>query len=72
MNGNLNGHATAPEAAEEPKEDVEDFDLVIVGAGISGVNMAYRTQTMLRGKSYVILERRQNMGGTWDLVNVPI
>jgi len=53
---------------EDKEEDIEDFDIIIVGAGISGINMAYRTQTMLKGKKYVILERREGMGGTWDLV----
>lgn len=56
---------------EPPALETEDFDLVIIGAGISGTNMAYRTQTMLKGKSYVILERRNDMGGTWDLMRYP-
>jgi cation diffusion facilitator CzcD-associated flavoprotein CzcO len=51
--------------------EVEEFDMIIVGAGISGINMAYRAQSMLKGKSYVVLERRENMGGTWDIMRYP-
>ena len=48
-----------------------DFDVVIVGAGISGVNAAYRIQTELPDASYIILEARGGMGGTWDLFKYP-
>jgi cation diffusion facilitator CzcD-associated flavoprotein CzcO len=52
-------------------EITEDVDMLIIGAGISGINMAYRTKTMLKNKSYVILERRESMGGTWDIMRYP-
>ncbi|KAI0808698.1 FAD/NAD(P)-binding domain-containing protein [Xylaria sp. FL0064] len=49
-----------------------DFDVVIVGAGISGINAAYRIQTQgPPGLRYVILENRDSMGGTWDLFKYP-
>lgn len=48
-----------------------DFDVVIVGAGISGINSAYRLQTQLPGRSYTILEARDRVGGTWDLFRYP-
>ena len=54
-----------------PAIEINDYDVLIIGAGISGINMAYRTQTMLKGKSYVVLERRANMGGTWDIMRYP-
>lgn len=56
------------EAMKEPVIEVYDYDLIIVGAGISGINMAYRAKSMLKGKSYIILEQREQIGGTWDLV----
>ncbi|KAL4943975.1 hypothetical protein BDV06DRAFT_234097 [Aspergillus oleicola] len=48
-----------------------DFDVVIVGAGISGINSAYRLQTQLPHLRYTILEARDNLGGTWDLFKYP-
>ena len=48
------------------------FDTIIVGAGISGINSAYRIQTEgPAGMKYVILESRASMGGTWDLFRYP-
>ena len=48
-----------------------DFDILIVGAGISGIDAAYRIQTMSPDRTYAILEGRQSMGGTWDLFRYP-
>ncbi len=50
---------------------VEHFDVVIVGAGLSGVGAGYHLQDKSPGKSYVILEGRPSMGGTWDLFRYP-
>jgi cation diffusion facilitator CzcD-associated flavoprotein CzcO len=50
---------------------VEHFDVVIVGAGLSGVGAAYHLQSNCPGRSYVILEGRERMGGTWDLFRYP-
>ena len=49
----------------------EKFDVVIVGAGLSGVGAACHLQKKCPGKSYVILEGREAMGGTWDLFRYP-
>ena len=49
----------------------EYFDVVIVGAGLSGVGAAYHLQDKCSGTSYVILEGRGSMGGTWDLFRYP-
>ena len=46
-------------------------DAIIIGAGISGISAAYHLQKYNKGKSYKILERRQALGGTWDLFNYP-
>lgn len=50
---------------------VEHFDVAIVGAGISGIGAARHLQSRLPGKSFVILEARQAIGGTWDLFRYP-
>ncbi len=49
----------------------EHVDVLIVGAGLSGIGAAYRLQTMCPGKTYTILESRQASGGTWDLFRYP-
>lgn len=49
----------------------EYVDVVIVGAGLSGIGAGYRVQTELPGKSYAILEARESLGGTWDLFRYP-
>src|SRR4051812_10409140 len=46
-------------------------DLLIVGAGLSGIAAAYHLQRNCPGKSYAILEARDSMGGTWDLFRYP-
>ena len=48
-----------------------NFDVIIIGAGISGVNAAYRLQESLPDYSYAILEGRAEMGGTWSLFKYP-
>ena len=50
---------------------VEHFDVVIVGAGLSGIGAAVHLHERCPGKSYVILEGRGAMGGTWDLFRYP-
>jgi cation diffusion facilitator CzcD-associated flavoprotein CzcO len=47
------------------------FDLLIIGAGISGIAAAYYLQTRCRGRSFAILEARDAIGGTWDLFRYP-
>jgi len=49
----------------------EHLDVVIVGAGISGVSAAWHLQDRCPTKSYAILEKRASMGGTWDLFRYP-
>lgn len=52
-------------------QDSHDFDVVIIGAGISGINAAYRIQTQCPGSTYTILESRGGIGGTWDFFKYP-
>ncbi|WP_308814018.1 NAD(P)/FAD-dependent oxidoreductase [Sphingomonas sp. GV3] len=49
----------------------EHVDVVIVGAGLSGVGQAYHLQRRCPDRRYVILEGRAAMGGTWDLFRYP-
>ena len=50
---------------------IEHFDVVVVGAGLSGIGAGYHLQTMSPDRSYVILEGRPALGGTWDLFRYP-
>ncbi len=50
---------------------MEHYDVLIVGAGLSGIGAAYHVQTMCPNKRYAILEGRPRLGGTWDLFRYP-
>lgn len=50
---------------------VEHVDVLIVGAGISGIGAAVHLQKLCPGKTFAIMERRDNFGGTWDLFRYP-
>jgi cation diffusion facilitator CzcD-associated flavoprotein CzcO len=52
-------------------EPIEHVDVLIVGAGISGIGAAYHLGERCPGKSYAILEARDDLGGTWDLFRYP-
>jgi monooxygenase len=47
------------------------FDVLIIGAGISGISAARHLQMECPNKTFAILEGRQNIGGTWDLFKYP-
>ena len=49
----------------------EHVDVLIVGAGISGIDAAYHLQTRCRDRSFAIFEARDRIGGTWDLFRYP-
>src|SRR3954470_9819519 len=49
----------------------EHFDVLIVGAGLSGIGAAHHLQTECPGRTYAILEAREASGGTWDLFRYP-
>ncbi|UNI19379.1 hypothetical protein JDV02_005564 [Purpureocillium takamizusanense] len=58
-------------ASSQSPQDV-DFEVIIVGAGISGINAAYRVkQQAPPGTRLTILEGRDSIGGTWDLFRYP-
>jgi monooxygenase len=65
---------TQPEESEEPDEHAEPIghvDVLIVGAGLSGIGAACRLQSEAPGTSYAIVEARGVSGGTWDLFRYP-
>ena len=49
----------------------EHFDVLVVGAGLSGIGAAWHLQKECPGKSYAIVEARNASGGTWDLFRYP-
>jgi cation diffusion facilitator CzcD-associated flavoprotein CzcO len=57
--------------ADFARTDTEYFDVLIVGAGLSGIGAAWHLQDKCPGKSYAILEAREASGGTWDLFRYP-
>ena len=50
---------------------LEHFDVLIMGAGLSGIDAAHHLQKFCPNKSYIILEQRERIGGTWDLFRYP-
>jgi cation diffusion facilitator CzcD-associated flavoprotein CzcO len=53
----------------EPANEL--LDVLVVGAGLSGIGAGYHLQTKCPSRSYAILESREAMGGTWDLFRYP-
>ena len=49
----------------------EHFDVLIIGAGLSGIDAGWHLNKFAPKKSYVILENRERIGGTWDLFRYP-
>lgn len=56
---------TAVSLTSAPQQATEHFDVLIVGAGISGIGGAYHLNQQCPGTSYVILETQESFGGTW-------
>jgi monooxygenase len=56
---------------EETAMANEHVDVLIVGAGLSGIGAAYHLREKCPGRSYAILEGRAAIGGTWDLFRYP-
>lgn len=50
---------------------IEHLDVLVIGAGISGIGAAYYLQTQRPGTTFTILEARDATGGTWDLFRYP-
>lgn len=54
-----------------PGESKSDFDVIIIGAGISGICFAHRLIEWQPHLRYCILEGRDSIGGTWSLFQYP-
>jgi cation diffusion facilitator CzcD-associated flavoprotein CzcO len=50
---------------------MEHFDVIVVGAGLSGIAAGHHLQTKCPSRTYAILEARDAIGGTWDLFRYP-
>ncbi|MGB3485566.1 MAG: NAD(P)/FAD-dependent oxidoreductase [Mycobacterium sp.] len=62
---------SSADQTQQTEDVLEDVDVVIVGAGFSGIGAAYRITERNPGLTYVVLERRERLGGTWDLFRYP-
>ena len=51
--------------------DPSHVDVIVIGAGISGIGAAYHLRTMCPDRTFTILEGRGDIGGTWDLFRYP-
>ena len=58
-------NVTAPSRTISAAQKVEHFDVLIVGAGISGVGSAYHLTKQMPSTSFVVLEEQETFGGTW-------
>ena len=58
-------------ALGDPHSRTRHLDVLIVGAGVSGIGAAYHLQDKQPTKTYAILEARDALGGTWDLFRYP-
>ena len=59
---------TEPATVQEPRSDrseTQHFDVLIVGAGVSGIGAAHHLQEQFPDRSFVILDAQDNHGGTW-------
>jgi len=52
-------------------EPIKELDVLVVGAGLSGITAAYRLQDQCPDLRFVVVEGRQAIGGTWDLFRYP-
>lgn len=62
---------TEPAASKPASAAATHFDVLIVGAGLSGIGAAVHLARECPGKSYAIFEARNQLGGTWDLFRYP-
>ena len=49
----------------------QSYDVLVIGAGISGIDAGYHLQKAHPGRSFAILERKESFGGTWHTYTFP-
>ena len=64
-------HDGSTAGVEPGGNHMEHVDVLIVGAGLSGIGAAYHLKKHCPAKTYAILEGREAIGGTWDLFRYP-
>ena len=57
--------------ASAPQPAVEHFDVLVVGAGISGVGAAYHLQDQCPDQTFLVVEGLESYGGTWQIHRYP-
>ena len=69
----VDGIGTEPGRSAQGSQDsgAEHFDVLVVGAGICGIGVAYHLAHRLPGKSFAVLESRETFGGTWTVNRYP-
>ncbi len=60
-----------PTASKSSSHHDDHVDVLIVGAGLSGIGAGYHLHARCPDKTYAILEARESIGGTWDLFRYP-
>jgi cation diffusion facilitator CzcD-associated flavoprotein CzcO len=63
--------STTLERETTKEQSIEHFDVIVVGAGISGIGTAYHLQTQNPGRTFVVLEAQDSFGGTWHTHRYP-
>jgi len=58
-------------AAAEVTRRLEHVDVLIVGAGVSGIDLGHHLKTKQPGRTFAIVDGRDAIGGTWDLFRYP-
>lgn len=64
---------TSATTTQAPQDGTAEqvLDVVVIGAGLSGIGAGYRLNELMPDLQYAILERRASLGGTWDLFRYP-
>lgn len=67
----MKANTTATETATDLASAATDLDVIVVGAGLSGIAAAHYLRKRCPGTRFAMLEARQSLGGTWDLFRYP-